>query len=341
MRPSPRILAGAAALCICLGVWPREAHAVTQCGDQSDTCQCGANNPFPCCDNGGNCTWWAWQAACCNWGVSVPMLGNANTWAGVAASDPNYTVLPNPVPNSIGCRASGSYGHVVWVTAVDGSTISVTEMNCWGNYGMRTATYNASYFDGGYIVLKSSLCGCTAGETENQTCGTCGQQTRTCGSDCQWGAWGDCAGADPGTACDTGNKGVCAAGSLRCVNGDEQCDQTTQSSAEVCDGLDNDCDGTADEEDVCGVDAAAPDASTGGSGGGPGSGGSTGADGAAGKDGSAETGPSADGGNVSEAGGDAVWSYTPESCACRIPGERPRGSILLWLAALLPWVRRR
>ena len=39
------------------------ARAVYQCGDQVDSCQCGAPNPYPCCDNGGNCTWMAWENA--------------------------------------------------------------------------------------------------------------------------------------------------------------------------------------------------------------------------------------------------------------------------------------
>jgi len=50
-----------------------------------------------------------------------------------------------------------------------------------------------------------------------------------------------------GAACNTGQQGVCAAGIGQCMNGALQCVQTTQSSAEVCDALDNDCDGSVNE----------------------------------------------------------------------------------------------
>jgi hypothetical protein len=39
-----------------------------------------SGNPYPC-DNGGNCTWWAWYMAQSNWGVNLPAWGNAKDWA--------------------------------------------------------------------------------------------------------------------------------------------------------------------------------------------------------------------------------------------------------------------
>ena len=50
-----------------------------------------------------------------------------------------------------------------------------------------------------------------------------------------------------GGACNTGLQGVCSAGVLACVNAGLRCQQSVQSSAEVCDARDNNCNGTTDE----------------------------------------------------------------------------------------------
>jgi len=376
MRSWTRWAAGAAAgLAFCIMTFtPRPAHAVYQCGDQKDDCQCGVDDPYPCCDNGGNCTWWAWEAACCNWAVGLPGWGNANQWVGHANLDPNYDVLPNPVVGSIACRVSGTYGHVAWVTAVHGSTIDVTEENCCStcNYGMRTHTYDASYFDGGFIV-RASQCECTPGQTQPDACGNCGRRERTCGADCKWQGWsacgsegecakgtteeqpcgdcgkhtrtcddachwgdfGACAGPDPNDACDTGQPGVCSAGTRKCVDGNLQCLASSTASAETCDGLDNDCDGQTDEDGVCGA----------------GDGGVPPTDG--GKDGSMADGSIADGtdGSVSDGPGasdahhsvpaDPAKSGVDESanCACGLPGS-PRSLAGMWgglALAMIGW----
>lgn len=63
-----------------------------------------------------------------------------------------------------------------------------------------------------------------------------------------------------GAACTTGLPGVCSTGIQTCTDGALACQQTTQPSAEVCDGLDNNCNGFVDEglgTLSCGVGACA------------------------------------------------------------------------------------
>ena len=75
----------------------------------------------------------------------------------------------------------------------------------------------------------------------------------------------DCDGeideGDPGGGefCATGRAGVCGEGLTLCRNGAIQCRQVVQAAAEVCDGLDNDCNGAIDENNPGGGGQCAVD----------------------------------------------------------------------------------
>ncbi|MGC4117608.1 MAG: N-acetylmuramoyl-L-alanine amidase [Myxococcales bacterium] len=95
---------------------------------------------------------------------------------------------------------------------------------------------------------------CAAG---HKTCAngaeSCAQDVQPADETCN-GFDDDCDGqtdeGDPGsgTACNTGLPGACAAGKNHCRGGTLQCDALAQSTAETCNGLDEDCDGQTDEE---------------------------------------------------------------------------------------------
>ena len=230
------------------------AQAVPSCGNQTHQNACGKANIYPCCPNGGNCTWWAWESVCRSWNVGLVNWGNANTWAGHANLDPNYDILGSPVVGSIATSTLGKFGHVAWVTGFSGSSVTVTEENCCTGCapGTRTITYAQSKFNSGFVVRHGTACKCTPGQTESKACGDCGSTSRTCDQGCDWTGWSACNGPDPeggNKECATGSLGPCGDGRVRCVDGSTQCRSLFEPSPEICDGVDNDCNGTADDGD--------------------------------------------------------------------------------------------
>jgi hypothetical protein len=121
---------------------------------------------------------------------------------------------------------------------VSGSTVTVTEENCCATCaaGMGTRTYQASYFDSGYVVRHGVTCECSPGDQQTEACGDCGTRSRSCDQGCSWGGWGGCAGPDPGggnVTCDTGAAGPCAEGRVRCVDGSTSCRSLVDPSPEA------------------------------------------------------------------------------------------------------------
>ncbi|MFT3769699.1 MAG: putative metal-binding motif-containing protein [Minicystis sp.] len=107
---------------------------------------------------------------------------------------------------------------------------------------------------GGGVACSTGLLGiCSAGTTAC-TAGAivCNQnqqaQAETCdGLDNNCNGQVDENNPGGGVACNTGLQGVCAAGTRNCSGGTLVCNQNIQASAETCDGLDNNCNGTIDE----------------------------------------------------------------------------------------------
>lgn len=98
----------------------------------------------------GNCTWYVKQMR--------PDLGNfygnAGNWIGSANSD-GFATGSKPKVHAVGVTTAGWAGHVVYVERVslDGSTVSISEMNYGGLYQMNWRTVPASEFR--YIYEKT------------------------------------------------------------------------------------------------------------------------------------------------------------------------------------------
>jgi MYXO-CTERM domain-containing protein len=217
-------IAAALVIVAALAIAPGKARGADfECGGLQDTCICGANTPCICCSNAtygtnhGNCVWYGWYRACCDWGEALPFCPNAEFWDSQATTH-GYTLLTTPCASTIfvceinttHCN-SGGYGHVGWVdTVYPNGSIDVHEQGCYSWYGVQTRNFNAAaasptmhyiYAPG---VTSCAQCDCNPGEVQTDICGNCGTDSRTCGGDCHWGGWSGCSG-----------EGVCADGATQ------------------------------------------------------------------------------------------------------------------------------
>ena len=115
------------------------------------------------------CTWFAWQQAYDNLGISLPVFGDgyARSWLENAAKC-GYQTGTEPRASSIACwnaKYPGDWGHVAYVTAVNGNSITYNEGGSADR--RRQDTVNGIYYghtlpDGytaqpdGYIYLDNS-----------------------------------------------------------------------------------------------------------------------------------------------------------------------------------------
>ena len=72
------------------------------------------------------CTYYAWQLAKERMGVELPAWGNAVNWLD-GARNSGYSTGSAAAPNSIAVYSGGGYGHVAYVTAVNGNEMTVDE----------------------------------------------------------------------------------------------------------------------------------------------------------------------------------------------------------------------
>ena len=143
------------------------ATATEQCGDQKSK-----GNPLPCCDNGANCTWWAWRHATLSGWKAIP-IGNANKWDDFArANSKTLNISTAPSVGAVGVKNSAPYecgtkkkpktcdtGHVGVLTGLvsdkKGKVTSITtsQMACGGAYGVTFPKRAVGYYDF-YITKK-------------------------------------------------------------------------------------------------------------------------------------------------------------------------------------------
>src|SRR5262249_24476713 len=109
-------------------------------------------------------------------------------------------------------------------------------------------------------LTQPTTCGtgaCEAAGTETCVGGVWGGDTCVPGvgtAECCEAVEDDCDGPGEngkhggGDACGTGGRGVCGAGTIICVEGSVQCIQNVAPGPEECDNLDNNCDGSVDED---------------------------------------------------------------------------------------------
>lgn len=124
-------------------------------------------NPFPCCCNNGNCTWYAWHRAQQEWGVNLVdygVRGRARVWADQARSR-GLRVDSAPQEGAIAVSTTiyPAYGHVAWVlrvyekrnatTGMSEQWVDVEQQSCCPDCptGVHTSSRAARDFDGGFI----------------------------------------------------------------------------------------------------------------------------------------------------------------------------------------------
>ncbi len=147
-------------LCLIVSIVPMGMFTITASA---------AGNVYPSSQTINNvttvpCTWYAWQQAYDRLGIALPNWGNAINWLNRAAND-GYNTGSVPKENSIAVWRSSahSYGHVSYVTAVNGNYMTVNEGGMMdGNRPANgTGIINGANVSSVVGTLKSAYSSCT------------------------------------------------------------------------------------------------------------------------------------------------------------------------------------
>lgn len=95
-------------------------------------------------------------------GYSMPFYANAKDW-GIRAERMGIAVNSTPAVGAVAWEQKPPYGHVAWVSAVSGSTVTIEEYNEYGNGTYDRRTVPASDFL--YIHFKDLPSGAPSGTT--------------------------------------------------------------------------------------------------------------------------------------------------------------------------------
>ena len=342
--------------------WGGECWCASGCSPDLSSCSPGDCTPNPGSTGCPVCTHSGTYGADCSgfvtkaWQVPNPVAVNAcGVFRYVASDFTSDSAYWDPVSMTSlqPADAAATDSHVLLIVGgrdSSGYWDIVEARGC--NYGIVHRYRSLSGFVGARRINLTS-CVCSAGASETEDCGDCGSRHRDCSDGCSWSTWSACEGPDP-TGADAsctveGALGQCAVGRRTCVAGWLTC-HAQSTTTEVCDGLDNDCDGIPDNGTPTSLGEGYPCTAAGGpgvsdcidgaivcvttttpDGGGPDDGGIT----------SDVTTPH-DGDILGDAGQpDVVIADDDQGgCGCSVPAM-PRAALVLPALALLGWLVRR
>jgi len=203
-----------------------ESKACGNCGTKTRTCNSGCGwGDWTGCSSQGVCSAGATEAKTC---------GNCGTKTRTCNSGCGWDAWT-------GCLGSGA--------CVAGEI----QQEACGNCGTRSRTCSASCGWDGWTGCTGEG-SCSPGDVQSLTCGQCGLWQQECTNQCTWKSVGECIDQaletphDGEVSCKTSEPGECRMGTLVCGADGPTCVSINPPIEEVCDGLDNDCDGSIDND---------------------------------------------------------------------------------------------